>query len=156
MDLYEILNKLDISYEQISREAVFTIEQAQFIKTEINGIGCKNLFLTNKKGGYYLIMLEESKKADIKQISASVGEKRLSFADADALKEILGLQPGGVTPLGIINDKSNSTILIIDGELTGKRLLVHPDVNTKTLTLDFDDLIKFIQFTQHKYIITRL
>ena len=65
MNLYEILDKLNIKYEEVEHEAVFTAEQAQFIKVEIEGIGCKNLFLTDKKGKYFLVLMQDNKKANI-------------------------------------------------------------------------------------------
>ena len=61
-----IIDKLNIKYEEVEHEAVFTAEQAQFIKVEIEGIGCKNLFLTDKKGKYFLVLMQDNKKANIK------------------------------------------------------------------------------------------
>ena len=69
------------------------------------------------------------------------------------LNNILKLKPGSVTPLGIINDKDNIVTLIIDNELKGKKILVHPNTNTKTIVLSYDDLIKFIEFEKHNYIL---
>ena len=67
MNLYNIFKKLDIKFEEIEHEPVFTIEQAQAIKNRIKGTGCKNLFLTDKRGKYILTILEENKKANIKK-----------------------------------------------------------------------------------------
>lgn len=153
MNLYEVLDKLNIKYKEIEHEPVFTIEQAQFIKENIDGIGCKNLFLTNKKGNYYLIVLNENKKANIKEITKLLNESHLSFASVEELKEILNLKQGSVTPLGIINDKNNVVTIIIDNELSNKVLLVHPNINTKTLSISYDDLIKYIEYENHNYII---
>ena len=72
MKLYDVFKKLDIEFEEIEHEPLFTIEQAQLIKRNISGIGCKNLFLTDKKGNYVLCILEENKRADIKQIGVLV------------------------------------------------------------------------------------
>ena len=152
MNLYEVLDKLNIKYKEIEHEPVFTIEQAQFIKENIDGIGCKNLFLTNKKGNYYLIVLNENKKANIKEITKLLNESHLSFASVEELKEILNLKQGSVTPLGIINDKNNVVTIIIDNELSNKVLLVHPNINTKTLPISYDDLIKYIEYENHNYI----
>lgn len=153
MNLYDILKKLNIEYEEIEHEPVFTIEQAQFIKSKIAGVGCNNLFLTNNKGKFYLIVLEESKKANIKEIEKIVNASHLSFASIESLKEVLNLEQGSVTPLGIINDESNLVTLIIDGELKCNKLLVHPNTNKKTMAISYTDLIKFIEYENHKYII---
>ena len=153
MNLYDILNKLNIKYKEIEHEPVFTIDQAQSIKENIDGIGCKNLFLTNKKGNYYLVMLNENKKTNIKEITKLLNESHLSFASAEELKKILNLKQGSVTPLGIINDKNNVVTIIIDNELNNKVLLVHPNINTKTISIMYDDLIKYIEYENHNYII---
>lgn len=152
MNLYDILNKLSVEYKEIEHEPVFTIEQAQFIKNNIDGTGCKNLFLTNKKRSYYLVLLDESKKANIKEIAALVNESHLSFASMEELKEILNLDQGSVTPLGIVNDKNNLVVLIIDKALKDKILLVHPNTNKRTISISYNNLIRFIEYENHKYI----
>ena len=153
MNLYEILDKLNIKYEEVEHEAVFTAEQAQFIKVEIEGIGCKNLFLTDKKGKYFLVLMEDNKKENIKEIAKITGASHLSFASKDELEKILLLKQGSVTPLGIINDIENKVILVIEKELKDKKILVHPNTNTKTIAINYNDLIKFIEFGKHKYIL---
>lgn len=152
MNLYDILKKLDIEFEEIEHEPVFTIEQAQTIKNRIKGTGCKNLFLTDKRGNYILAILEENKKANIKQIEKLVNTSHLSFAKTTELKDILQLEQGSVTPFGIINDIDNKVVLAIDIDLKDKQLLFHPNINTKTISITYDDLIKFIKFEKHNYV----
>lgn len=153
MNLYEILDSLNIKYEEVEHKAVFTSEQAQFIKLEIDGIGCKNLFLTDKKGKYFLVLLPDNKRANIKELAKIAGVSHLSFASNDELEKILLLKQGSVTPLGIINDVDNKVVLVIDKELKDKKLLVHPNINTKTISIEYKDLIKFIEFEKHKFIL---
>lgn len=151
MNLYEILKKLDINFEEIEHEPVFTVEQAQVIKNNIEGTGCKNLFLTDKNGKYILVILEENKKANIKQIEKIVNTVHLSFADVSELQNVLKLEKGSVSPLGIINDIDNRVVIIIDKDLKEKKLLFHPNINTKTISITYEDLIKFIEFERHNY-----
>ena len=151
MDLYKVFKKLNIEFKEIEHEAVFTIEQAQGIKDKIEGLGCKNLFLTDKNGKYILIILSEDKKANIKQIEKIVNTSHLSFAKETELKSILQLEQGSVTPFGILNDNDNKVMIVIDKDLKGKKLLFHPNVNTKTISISYDDLIKFIEFEKHNY-----
>lgn len=92
MNLYEILNKLNIEYSEIEHEKVYTVKQAQNIKSRINGIGCKNLFLTDRKGKYILVVLEDSKKANIKDLAKISNTNRLSFASEEELRNILNLE----------------------------------------------------------------
>ena len=125
MDIYDIFKQLNIEFKETEHEPIFTIEQAQNIKS-INGTGCKNLFLTNRKKNYYLVLLEETKRANIKDIAKLVNESHLSFASEIELNNILKLKPGSVTPLGIINDKDNIVTLIIDNELKGKKNISTP------------------------------
>lgn len=153
MNLYDILKKLDIEFEEIEHEPVFTVEQAQSIKSKIEGIGCKNLFLTDKKGNYILVVLEENKKADIKQIEKLVNTSHLSFAKTTELQRVLQLEKGSVTPFGILNDIDNKVVLVIDIDLEDKRLLFHPNINSKTISITYDNLIKFIEFENHNYML---
>ena len=153
MNIYMILQELGISYNEIEHEAVFTVEQAQNIKNKIEGTGCKNLFHTDKKGKYFLVVLEENKRANISEIEKLTDTKHLSFANNEELKEILSLEQGSVTPLGIINDINNKVLMIIDRDLKSKKLLVHPNTNTKTISINFADLVKFIEYEKHKYIL---
>ena len=151
MDLYDVFKKLNIKFKEIEHEAVFTIEQAQGIKNKIDGLGCKNLFLTDKNGKYILIVLSENKKANIKQIEKIVNTSHLSSAKETELISILQLEQGSVTPFGILNDNDNKVMIVIDKDLKGKKLLFHPNVNTKTISISYDDLIKFIEFEKHNY-----
>lgn len=153
MELYEILKKLKINYDEVKHEAVYTAEQSKFIENEIDGVGCKNLFLTDKKGKYFLVLIEENKKANLKEIAKMTNTSHLSFASGEELEKILSLKQGSVTPLGIINDAENKVVLVIDKELKDKKLLVHPNINTKTISIKYNDLIKFIEFGKHKFIL---
>ena len=85
--LYNILAELEIAYEEIAHEPVYTVEQEQMIKSRISGAGCKNLFLTNQhRTNYLLVILEKSKRADLKQI-ASIAESLLN-GNADLLSSL--------------------------------------------------------------------
>lgn len=152
MDIYDILKELNIDYDEIQHEAIFTVDEAKIINNRIIGIGCKNLFLTDKKGRYFLILMEENKRANMKEIARLLNVSHLSFASTEALKNILKLKQGSVTPLGIMNDRDNLVELVIDSDLKDKKVLVHPNTNTRTISIDFNDLIKFIEYEKHKYV----
>lgn len=152
MEIYNVLDKLNIKYEELTHKAVYTIEEAlkENIPDRIEGIECKNLFVKSKTS-YYLIFIRADKRADLKLLANLLKEEKLTFAKEEELKSILGLDIGSVTPLGIINDKENVVTLLIDKELENKKVLVHPNINTKTLSIKFDDLMKFIEYTEHRY-----
>lgn len=153
MDIFELLNELNINYEIISHQAVSTVEEAKHLENMIEGIGCKNLFLTDKKGKYFLFTLHEDKKANLKELAKQLNVSKLSFASFEDLKEILNLEPGSVTPLSIINDKDNKVTLVIDEDIITEKILVHPNTNTKTMSINFKDIEKIFNYTNHKYII---
>ena len=152
MNIYDILNELNIKYDEVEHDPIFTVNDAfdLGISNNIDGVECKNLFV-KCKDNYYIVFIDSNKKADLKSLSKLVNEKKFSFATTNELKEILNLDIGSVTPLGIINDKHNVVSLLIDKDLVDKRVLVHPNVNSKTLSLYFNDLIRFIEYTKHKY-----
>ncbi len=153
MDLYEELKKLDIDYEKVEHKAIYSYEDAikENIASKIEGIECKNLFVKSKTK-YYLIFIEATKKADLKELARLLKDTRLGFASEEELERILHLKMGSVTPLGIINDRDNLVTILIDKELVGKKVLLHPNINTKTISITLEDLIKFIESKNHCYI----
>lgn len=151
--IYNRLKELGIDYEEISHKPIFTIKDAENIKEEIAGIGTKSLFLTNHKNKYYLYLIVDNKKADLKLLKKVLKESNLSLAGEFELKSILNLERGSVSPLGIINDKENTTELLIDKDLYNKRILCHPNINTKTISISYSNLIKLIESEKHKYMI---
>lgn len=153
MNIYNILESLNISFEEIVHKPVYTAKEAQHIKEKINGVGCKNLFLKDSNNNYYLYLLEDTKKADFKNLSKILNTSHLTFASDEELNNILGLSRGGVTPLGIINDSFHITKIIIDKELISKKILMHTDTNTKTVAIKYTDLIKFIEYFDNKYFV---
>lgn len=154
MNVYELLKKLGILYDEIEHKAINTVEEAlkEDVPSKINGQECKNLFLKDDKKRYYLVFMDCYKRSDLKKLAKIIGVSKLSFASEEALKEILDLQAGGVTPLGIINDKDNMVEVLIDSDLKNKKVLMHPNVNTKTISINEKDLIKIIEYLNHKYL----
>ncbi len=152
MDIYEVLNNLEIEYEEIEHSAVYTVDEAKKIECQLDGIGCKNLFLTDKKGYYYLYVLKDDKKADLKDLALKLNVSRLTFGNEEDLRRLLDLSKGSVTPLGIINDFDNKVILVFDKEIVGERILCHPNVNTKTISINWNDLIRIVLYFNHQYI----
>lgn len=151
--IYNVLKELNIEYNEISHKAITTIEEAKLIEHNLEGIGTKTLFLKDKKKNFYLLVLEENKKANLKELESFLQTKNLKFANPDNIKEILEIEPGAITPLAIINDHNNKTKVILDKDLNNSKILVHPDTNTKTMSLNYIDLIKLVEYTNHEYII---
>jgi len=97
--------------------------------------------------------LRKDKKADLRNLRAQIGSRHLSFASEQRLNKYLGLEKGSVSPMGIINDVQAQVKVIIDKDLRGKDSLgVHPNDNTSTIIISFDDLIRVIENNGNKII----
>lgn len=145
--LYDVFDELGIEYTRYEHPPVYTVEEAQQYWKDIQGAHAKNLFLRNNKGNrHYLVVLEQSKSADLKDLSAKLASGKLSFASERRLQEHLGLDTGAVSPFGIINDDKKAVILVIDRALQKQDSVnFHPNVNTATVNLSFKDFEKFLK-----------
>lgn len=151
MDIYDILEKLDIKYDEIVHKSVYTIKEVDDLKERIDGVGVKNIFLTNKRGGYFLVLIKDNKRLDIKMLESIFNTGHLSFCSNIELKDILGVESGSVSVFNIINDKLNKVFIFIDKELVGKRVLFHPNINTRTISINYNDVIRVIDYLNHNY-----
>ena len=94
---------------------------------------------------HYLVVLKGDKKADLKSIKSQINSTALSFASEERLEKHLGLSKGAVTPLGIINGEEHLVNIVLDEDLKKEEIIgVHPNVNTSTVFISYNDLIKFI------------
>ena len=144
--VYDALVSLGIPYQRFEHPPVFTSEEADVHWRDLPGVRCKNLFLRNKKGNrHYLVVLEISKKADLKQIVKVVDDDRLSFGSPDRLMAELGLTPGSVSPFGLLNDADGSVAVLIDEDLRGAEgLIFHPNINTASVVVSWEGLERFL------------
>jgi Ala-tRNA(Pro) deacylase len=146
-----VLEELGIVYTRHEHPPVFTVEQAEKHWTEIQGAHCKNLFLRNKKGNrHYLVILLSAKQADLRSLNDKLGEDRLSFGSPERLQKYLGLEPGSVSPFGLINDRQKEVTVVIDQDVKlAARVNFHPNVNTSTVGISSADFEKFLDWTGH-------
>ena len=146
--VYEVLKSLDIQFEVHQHPPVYTVEEAEEHWGDVKGTHCKNLFVRNKKGNrHYLVILESSKRADLKELNRQLGEDRLSFASPERMIRFLGLEPGAVSPFGLINDSGKEVQVVVDKDLrTANWVSFHPNVNTATLTLSFEDFERYLEW----------
>ena len=86
------------------------------------------------------------------EVSAQVQSTRLSFAGAEDMERLLGITPGSVSVMGLMNDTKHEVSLLIDRDLLAEEFIgCHPCVNTASLRLRTDDLLnKFLPYTGHK------
>lgn len=142
--VYQLLEELSIPYERVEHSAVFTVAESHRLEKGIRGTGCKNLFLRDRERHYYLYILPDDGRADFKALQTELACSKLTFASPEELLEQLKLSPGSVTPLGVLNN-DGSAIVLLDRSLEGRTLLVHPNVNTATISLAWDDLLRIIK-----------
>ena len=129
---------------------VFTVEEARALRGRLVGSHCKNLFLRNKKGAMWLVTVEEERQIDLKDLAERLGAGRFSFGSAERLMRHLGVVPGSVTPLALVNDVTQSVSFAIDAALLdGGPLNVHPLTNDRTTALAPADLLRFCESTGH-------
>ena len=150
--VYNLLKELDIKYEVTEHRAVFTVEDADSLDLEAFGKGTKNLFLRdNKKKNYYILVLCNEKRADLKAIRGKLESRPLTFASEEELFGLLKLYRGAVTPFGVINDVERRVEVIFDKDIFEfDRIGEHPNENTATLWLDPLDLKKAIEYTGNR------
>ncbi len=155
MNIYDLLKKLNISYDEVTHEAIYTVEEGKKIDRHIAGIGCKNLFLKTHKNQFFLVVLEKDQELKLNDLRKFLHVSNLHFAEEEYLHDLLGVIKGSVTPLGIINDKENKVTVVIDNNLVNKKILCHPLVNTKTINIEYKDLIRIIEYLNHQYLILK-
>jgi Ala-tRNA(Pro) deacylase len=149
--LFSYLDSLGIAHQTVQHPAVFTVEEARALRGKIAGGHTKNLFLRDKKGSLYLIVAPEDAAIELKSLHRLIGASgRFSFGSADMMRDVLGVEPGSVTPFAVINDKDGRVSVVLDTEMMREPALnFHPLVNTGTTTISRDGLLKFLEATGH-------
>lgn len=159
MAVYDLLEKLDIPYVRADHEVAPTIEACREVDALLGIDMCKNLFLCNRqKTEFYLLLMPGDKPFRTKELSAPIGSARLSFAGEDFMEEFMGLTPGSVTVLGLMNDKDCRVRLLIDKEIAESGYIgCHPCINTSSLKLKTKDVLeKFLPYIEHEYTLVEL
>ena len=149
-DLFARFAELGITTETRDHDPVYTVEQARALRGDIAGGHCKNLFLKDKKSSLWLIVCAEDAQVDLKALPQKIGSARISFGKPDLLLEVLGVEPGAVTPFALINDTENRINVILDAAMMKHDILnYHPLENTATTSISADDLVSFIKSCGH-------
>ncbi|MHA2006548.1 MAG: prolyl-tRNA synthetase associated domain-containing protein [Promethearchaeota archaeon] len=143
------LSEHNIQYVLHTHPAVFTVPEARRYCSHIPGSHCKNLFLINKKSGqFYLVTIPHEKRLDLNQFRRMISAPKIRFASPEDLSNILGITPGAVSPIGLVNDTDNKVIFIVDKIIwNAKEICCHPNVNTETLQIPGNDFRKLIKAT---------
>jgi Ala-tRNA(Pro) deacylase len=149
--LFAELDALGIKHTTVKHPPLFTVEQSQSLRGAIPGAHTKNLFLRDKKYAIYLVVALEDANIDLKGLHRRLGANgRFSFGSSDLMREVLGVEPGAVTPFGAINDTEGRVTVVLDAPMMEHETLnYHPLVNTMTTSVNRGDLVKFLESTGH-------
>ena len=156
--LLQVFADMNIAVSTVAHPPLHTVEESQSLRGKIAGGHTKNLFLKDKKDNFFLVTVAEDAVVDLKNLHKLVGgANRLSFGKPDRLMEYLGVAPGSVTALAVINDKSNKVTLVIDAPLLDHEVInCHPLVNTATSSIGRDDLLRFLSAADHQPMILKV
>ena len=155
---FDLLSKLGIAHPTLEHPPLHTVEESQALRGEIAGGHVKNLFVKDKGGNFYLITAEEDSPLDLKTMDKAIGAKgRVSFASAEQLMTYLGILPGSVSPLALVNDIGVVVRFILEKKLLAHDLLnVHPLINTRTSSISREGLLAYVKATGHEVAILEL
>ncbi|MEM9706979.1 MAG: prolyl-tRNA synthetase associated domain-containing protein [Pseudomonadota bacterium] len=157
--LSQYFEDLSIETETIRHPAFFTVEEGRTHKAEMPGGHSKNLFLRDKKKIFYLVVAWCDTAVDLVDLGKRIGAKgRLSFGSADKMAEILGVEPGSVTPFALIHDGASeiSRVIVDERFMAFDRVWFHPLKNTASTSIAPGDLLLFIEACGHEPIVMDL
>jgi Ala-tRNA(Pro) deacylase len=150
-DLLHHLDRLGIATTTHTHAPAFTVEQGHAVWGDIPGVHCKNLFLKDAKAKLWLVVAPTDRRIDLKTLPARIGSARLSFGSAELLREVLGVEPGSVTPFAVINDADRRVSVVLDAWMMAQELLnYHPLRNDMTTTIAAEGLRAFLASTGHR------
>lgn len=145
--VYDYLDQLDFAFSVTEHPAVFSIDEMKGLGISLKGDVCKNLFLRDSAGKrHFLVTLPNDKVVPLKTLQQKLGTSRLSFASPERLAKYLKLVQGEVTPFGLLNDEERGVELVFDAALEENPCLgVHPNDNTATVWISFNDLYRAVK-----------
>ena len=149
---------LGLDVPTVSHEPAFTVEESKRITGGIAGAHTKNLFVKDKRGRLFLVVAEHEQRIDLKRLHEVIGGSgRLSFCNAEQMMTHLGVTPGSVTSLAVINDRSHAVSVVIDAALMAEPVInCHPLINSMTTSLSREGLLAFFRSTGHEPLIIAL
>ncbi len=126
-----------VAHQTHDHPAVFRVEEGLELKAALPGAHTKNLFLKDNRGRLWLISARQDTTIDLKRAAAAMGSGRLSFGNETLMFETLGVRPGSVTALALINDAERRVTFVLDQRLWEAEIVnFHPLTNTATTALD--------------------
>ena len=156
-ELFALFDRLGIEHSTIEHPPFFTVEEGRPWHDKIPGLHCKNLFIKDRKGGIWLVVLPADKRADLARLEKALGAPRFSFARPDVLQDVLELTPGSVTPFGLINDTQRRVKVVLDADMLDSEWInFHPLHNAASTTLPSAGLLTFVRALGYEPTVTRV
>jgi len=151
MNLDAFLAHHGIRAERVEHPAVMTVEESERLVPPMPGAKTKNLFLRDKKGlRHFLVTVPARRAIDLDALGATLGAARVGFASAERLERHLGIRPGSVSLLALVNDRARAVEFVIDRALwEADAIQAHPLLNTATMILPHAELERFLRATGH-------
>lgn len=144
------LAALAIPFAAHEHPAVFTVEESRAVDHQFPGAHTKNLFLKDAAGAFWLVTVPADARVDLKTLPGVIGSKRVSFGKPDDMVRLIGITPGSVTPLAMINAAPGTISVVLDSALAAaERINVHPLRNTGTLGLAGADVLRLLRHWGH-------
>jgi Ala-tRNA(Pro) deacylase len=145
-ELLAFLDEIGVEHRTVDHPAVFTVSEGHDIKAALPGGHSKNLFLKDKKGQLWLISARQDTAIDLKRTPKVIGSDRLSFGSPELMVEVLGVTPGSVTALALVNDRHKRVRFVLDQALADSEPVnFHPMTNTATTALPRESFQRFLQ-----------
>ena len=149
-ELLAHFDALGIAHRTYSHPPVFTVAEAAALRGSLPGGHCKSLFLKDKKAGFWLVVMLEERRIDLKKLAVRLTAPRFSFGNAADLDRLLGVEPGSVTPFALVNDVEPRVTPVLDaGMLRHDPLNYHPLKNDRTTAISPADLLRLIDASGH-------
>lgn len=158
LKLYKLFEELGIAFEYYEHPPVPTVEEAALYWKDIEAAHCKNLFFRNHKGNrHYLVILEYTHSLAIRDLEQRLKQGKLTFGSPERMMKYLGVTPGSVSPMGLINDSAHHVHLFLDENLQYSRTIsFHPCINTASIVIQYSDFLRFLHHLGNSYEYVRL
>ena len=143
--IYAELSAAGIAFEKLEHPAVMTVADSAQVHVNLPAAHTKNLFLRDRAGAFWLIVMPSAQRADLKGMAKILGAGKFSFAKPADMERLLNVAPGAVTPLAACSAPAGMVQLVFDSRFdSSERIAVHPLRNTATIALAFDQLIAWL------------
>src|SRR5438094_10659696 len=151
MDLTAFLAHHGIRLQRFAHPPVMTVEESERLVPKLSGAKTKNLFLRDKKGArHFLVTVPHDRPVDLNALGSALDAGRLGFASRERLAKHLGITPGSVSLLALVNDAAAAVEFVIDRALwDAPAVQAHPLVNDATMVIPRADLERFLAATGH-------